>query len=247
MKAKRISLIIPVHNEVNIIEEVIKNYHKEVISKIPGSEFIIAEDGSNDGTKEVLRRITEELPITLISSDQKKGYSKAVWDAFKLARNEIIFFSDSDGQHSPGDFWKMVPFIEDFEVINGYKFPRQDTRMRCLISSAMNLIVWVLFGIKLRDINCGFKVMKKEVVDNILKDHIISDFISTELIIRIHKKGYKIVEVPIRHYSRPYGDSHWLTNKKLPKIILKLLVNFLRIKIEFMASDIKRYVVYRRA
>lgn len=240
MKTKKISLIIPVHNEVDIIEEVIRNYYKEVISKIPGSEFIVAEDGSSDGTKEVLRKIAKELPITLVSSAQKKGYSKAAWDAFKLARNEVIFFSDSDGQHSPGDFWKMIPFIEDFEVINGYKFPRQDTRMRRFISSAMNLIVWALFGIKLRDINCGFRVIRKEVIDDILKDGIISDFISTELIIRIHKKRYKIVEIPIRHYSRPYGDSHWLTNKKLPKIISKLLLNFLRIKMEFIVSDIKR-------
>lgn len=240
MNTKKISLIIPVHNEVDIIEEVIRNYYEEVISKIPGSEFIVAEDGSNDGTKEVLKKIAEELSITLVSSDQKKGYSKAAWDAFKLARNEVVFFSDSDGQHSPADFWKMIPFIEDFEVINGYKFPRQDTGMRRFISSAMNLIVWALFGIKLRDINCGFRIMRKDVIDDILKDHIVSDFISTELIIRIHKKGYKIVEVPVRHYSRPYGDSRWLTNKKLPKIILKLLVNFLRIKMEFIVSDMKR-------
>ena len=134
VKTKKISLIIPVHNEVDIIEEVVRNYYKEVISKIAGSEFIVAEDGSSDGTKEVLRKIAEELPITLVSGDQKKGYSKAAWDALKLARNEVIFFSDSDGQHSPGDFWKMIPFIEDFEVINGYKFPRQDTRTRRFIS-----------------------------------------------------------------------------------------------------------------
>ncbi len=235
----KISLIIPVHNEVDIIEQVIRNYYKEVISKIPGSEFIVAEDGSVDGTKEVLQKVAKELPITLVSSDQRKGYAKAVWDAFKLPKNDIIFFSDSDGQHSPGDFWKLITFIEDFDIITGYKFPRQDTSMRCFISSVMNFIIWIIFGIKMRDINCGFRVMKRKVIDSVLKDRIISDFISTEFIIRVYEKGYRVAEVPIRHYSRPYGDSRWLSAKKLPKIISKLLFNFLMIKIEFLISHFK--------
>lgn len=236
----RISLIIPVHNEVDIIEQVIRNYYSEVISKISGSEFIIAEDGSNDGTKEVLQRVAKELPITVVSSNERKGYARAVWDAFKLPKNNIIFFSDSDGQHSPGDFWKMITFIDDFDIITGYKFARQDSRIRCFISSVMNFIIWVIFGIRLRDINCGFRVMRKEVVDSILEDRIISDFISTEFIIRVHKKGYRVAEIPIRHYSRPYGDSRWLSPKKLPRIIIKLLFNFLMIKAEFLISDFKK-------
>lgn len=237
----KISLVIPVYNEVDIIERVIRNYYEEVISKIPGSEFIVAEDGSTDGTKELLKRIAQELPITLISGDKRKGYAKAVWGALKLAKNDILFFSDSDGQHSPGDFWKLITFIEDFDLISGYKFPRHDSLMRRFMSYAMNSIIWLLFGIKMRDINCGFRVMRKKVIDGILQEHIISDFISTEFIIRVHHKGYKIAEVPVRHYTRPYGDSRWLATKKLPKIVTKLLFQFLIIKFEFLVSDfIKR-------
>jgi glycosyltransferase involved in cell wall biosynthesis len=240
MTDKKISLVIPVHNEAEIIGDVIKNYYEEVISKIPGSEFIIAEDGSTDGTKEILKKIAEVIPIKLILSDQRKGYAMAVWDAFKLAENDIVFFSDSDGQHSPADFWKMIPFIEDFDIITGYKYPRKDSLFRRVISFIMNHIVWMLFGILLHDINCGFRVMKKEVVNSVLKDRMISDFISTEFVIRVHQKGYRVVEIPVRHYSRPFGDSKWLSPLKLPKIIGKLLLNLLTIRVEFWIKKLKR-------
>jgi glycosyltransferase involved in cell wall biosynthesis len=236
----KISLIIPVHNEVDIIEQVVRNYYDQVISKIPGSEFIVAEDGSTDGTKEVLARLAKQLPIKLVTSNDRKGYAKAVWDAFKLPKNDIIFFSDSDGQHSPADFWKMIPFIDDFDLITGYKFPRLDGHMRCRISNGMNTIVGLLFGIRMHDINCGFRVMRKKVLDSVLEGRIISDFISTEFLVRAHHKGYRVVEVPVKHYKRPYGDSRWLSTNKLPGIIAKLLSDFMKLKIEFILSSFRK-------
>ena len=236
MKQYNLSLVIPVHNEHDIIEQVIRNYYHEVVEKLPGAEFIVAEDGSTDGTKEILKKLSEELPIIVISGDRRKGYAAAAWDGLKLCKNEVIFFSDSDGQHSPADFWKMIPFIEEFDVITGYKYPRQDAKIRLMISHVMNTIVWALFGIKLRDINCGFRVMRKEVVDNVIQQRFLSDFFSTEFIIRAHHKGYRAVEVPIKHYTRPYGDSRWLSTKKLPKIITKILINLLQIKLEFLCQ-----------
>ena len=119
-KTRPISLVIPVYNEVEVIEKVIRDFYDKVISKIDGAQFIIAEDGSNDGTKEVLKRLSEEIPIMLVMGDERKGYTRAVKDALKLPEHDIIFFSDSDGQQEPDDFWELIKYIDDYETFSKY-------------------------------------------------------------------------------------------------------------------------------
>jgi len=234
METKTISLIIPVHNEVDVIEKVVKNYYKEVISKIPGSEFIVAEDGSTDGTKEVLKRLAKELPITVVSSNERKGYSKAVWDALKLPKNEIIFFSDSDDQHSPRDFWKLMPFIDDFDIVTGYKYPRSDKAFRLFISQVMNMLNFFIFGFFLRDINSGFKLFRRKALNALLENYEGLDFISTELLIKAFLMNIKVTEVAVLHFERKFGESRGLPTSKLPEKILKLLVGLMKIKLRFL-------------
>jgi len=93
-----VSVVIPVYNEGDVIEKVVRDFYAKVVSKVPGSELIVAEDGSTDNTKAILGRLAEELPIRLVSSDERKGYTRAVKDALKLPRFDLVFFSDSDGQ-----------------------------------------------------------------------------------------------------------------------------------------------------
>lgn len=88
---KQISLVILVYNEAEIIEKVINDFYNSVINKIPGSEFIVAEDGSTDGTKEILQRICQSIPIRLVCGDERKGYTRAMRDAFGLPENDLIF------------------------------------------------------------------------------------------------------------------------------------------------------------
>lgn len=234
MKISTISLVIPVHNEVNTIEQVIRNYYAEVISKIPGSEFIIAEDGSNDGTKEVLQRLVKELPITLVSSNERKGYAKAVRDALRLPKNEIVFFSDSDAQHKVSDFWKLLPFIEDFDIVTGYKCPRIDSALRVFISRIMNALIYLMFGVFYRDINSGFKLYRKSALEVLLNNYEGLDFISTELLIKAYILKMKIAEVPVLHYKREFGESRGLPSSKLPIAISKLLLGLLRIRLRLL-------------
>lgn len=234
MEAKKISLVIPIHNEVEIIEKVVRGFHREVISKIPGSEFIIAEDGSTDGTKEVLNRLVKELPITVVSSNERKGYSKAVRDALKLPKNEIIFFSDSDDQHSPCDFWKLMPFIDDFDIVSGYKCPRSDAAFRLFISKVMNMLIFFIFGCFLRDINSGFKMFKKKSLNALLENYEGLDFISTELLIKAFLMKFNVAEVPVLHFERKFGESRGLPTSKLPIKISKLLAGLIKIKLRFL-------------
>ncbi len=107
----KVSVVLLAHNEAGIIEKVVRDCDAEVIIKLRGSVLVIAEDGSTDGTKEILDKLSKELPLTITSATNKRGYTKAMKAAFELAKNDLIFFNDADGQHDPRDFWKLAEQI----------------------------------------------------------------------------------------------------------------------------------------
>ena len=101
-----IDIILPVYNEAKTIRRVILELHNEIAQKLP-TRLIVAEDGSNDGTKEVLKSLKMEVPFLLFSDSRRKGYMKGVSDALKKCNNEWVFFSDSDGQYFSSNFWRL--------------------------------------------------------------------------------------------------------------------------------------------
>lgn len=235
---KQISLVILVYNEAEIIEKVINDFYKSVIMKIPGSEFIVAEDGSTDGTKEILQKISQKIPIRLVSGEERKGYTRAMRDAFGLPRNDIVFLSDSDAQHDPGDFWKLLDKLnEGYDMVIGYKSPRIDPWYRLFISRVFNRIIGIMFGVNFHDINCGFRLMKRDLVRDILRDNwALRACISAELTLRAVGKGYRVAEVSVTHYPRETGESRGLPLKKIPGAIVHILRGFRTIKRDISAK-----------
>lgn len=229
-----VSIVIPVHNEKDGIEQVISSIYENVYSKLNDVEFIVAEDGSTDGTKEILERLAAEFPIRLVASNERKGYSRAVRDALCLATKEIVFFLDSDGQHKDSDFWKLLPFMKDFDIVTGYKCPRSDPAFRLFISRIMNTLIFFMFGCFFRDINSGFKLIKRPALSVLLAKYEGLDFISTELIIKAHLLKMKIAEVPVLHYEREFGESRGLPNSQLPMKTSKLLFDLFRIRLRLL-------------
>lgn len=221
---KPISLILVVHQESETIENVIKDFYEKVVSKIPNSQFIICEDGSTDGTKEILSRIKDRYHLILDTREKKRGYTGAMRDGFKLAKNSIVFFSDSDGQHDPKDFWRMYPLLKQFDMVVGWKKNRHDAPYRLLITYIFNKLVNLYFNVKLHDIDCGFRLIKKEAVHFVLHQKWrLKHCVNAELTIKIHSRGFKITELPVSHFNRKAGGSRGLPIQKMPKIILHIL------------------------
>ena len=226
-----------VHNEAGIIEEVVREIHRKILSHLPGSELVVVEDGSTDGTKEILSRLKDELNFTLLMDDGKQGYTAALRQAFLATRNrgEYIFFTDSDGQHDQEDFWKLHSLIGESDMVIGVKEHRQDSWFRNTISHVMNRIIvpW-LFRVRLRDINCGFRILRKEVVDFLLEeDWLFRDCVFSELTLRAARSGFRITETPVRHSIRRSGTSSGLPTKKMPVILSRIGKNFLKLRREF--------------
>lgn len=229
-----VSVVIPVYNEAEVIERVVRDFHAKVVSKMPGSELIVAEDGSTDGTKEILARLAAELPIRLVSGQERKGYTRAVKDALKLPQNDLVLFSDSDGQQEPDDFWPMLEKMKDYDLIVGYKHPRRDPLFRLILSRFFQVLNRLLFGVKFHDINCGFRLIRKKVIDDVLPEiNLLPQFISSEFVLRAVAKGYRVCEMPVRHYPREFGGSRGLPVKRLPKEIWRLVVGLFRLRKEF--------------
>ena len=231
MRAESVSVITLVYNEAEVIEDVLRSLHATVCSRLSQSELVVAEDGSWDGTKEVLNRLSGEIPMRLISGEQRKGYIQAYRDALGLARYDWIFFTDSGGKHDPEDFWQLYQHAPTYDLIQGYKVDRQDEFYRILLTRGFNQLLNGYFGVCFRDIDCGFRLFSRHLaLDLQRQDWIFHDLINSELTLRAVSSGYKVKEVPVRHFARKYGPSRGLPPGKIPKVVLRTLVNLPRLK-----------------
>jgi len=228
-----VSILILVYNEAETIRGVIEEIHRKVAGSLPDSEFIVAEDGSTDGTKEILAELAKEIPLHLVTGAERKGYTRALIDGLGLARKEYIFFSDSDGQHDPDDFWKLLEKIDDYDLIIGRKAKRADPAYRVFISRVFNFLIGLIFGVWLHDINCGFRIMRREVARDVLAEGLFfKHCVASEFTIRAHRMGYRITEIPVRHKARESGASRGLPLKKIPGAVAHILKNFVKLRFE---------------
>jgi len=236
---QELSIVLPVFNEAPSIESVLRELHAKVASKLADVEFVVAEDGSTDGTPEILARVAPELGIRLVSSRERKGYSRAVKDALALASKPWIFFSDSDGQHEPEDVFRMAELAErtGADIVAGVKTPRRDPWPRLALSRGLRAANRVILGAKFKDVNCGFRLMRRSVIEEMLPHaNKLSLFVNTELQLRAWAAGYRVEELPVRHYERAEGGSRGLPANRVPAEVAKLLSGLLALRAELTAA-----------
>ena len=234
-----VSIVMLVHNEAKVIEHVVRGFHREIVSRLAGSEFIVAEDGSRDGTTAILERLRDELGLRLIHRDERRGYTRALKDALALPTHELILFSDSDGQHDPADFWRLVKRIPYCDMVIGFKQPRQDPAYRVAMSRVFNRLVGLVFKFGFHDVNCGFRLMRRALVQDLLRDEWqMRACTFPEFTIRAFYKGYAITEAPIRHLPRPFGASRGVPLRGIPRSILHVLTQFADLKRKIRAGTL---------
>ena len=237
----KIHLVLPVYNEREVIEQVVRE-NFAFISQFPKGKLIITEDGSTDGTKEILRTLQTELKFELHSSPHRKGAAQGQRDGLAIASNgaDIVLISDSDGQHDPQDFAKLLKKMDRFDMVVGRKFPRQDPNARVYGSKLWNFYLYLLFGLKMQDINCGFRAIKKPVIEAILADnYTFPECVLTELSLRAHQQGFSQTEADVRHFWRKSKPKAW-NPKKIPSIAFNLFLASLHLKREFKFKRAKR-------
>src|SRR5215510_6127258 len=228
-----VSLVFPVHNESFIIEQTLRNYIAELSSRVPELEVIVAEDGSTDDTKVVLERLEQELPFKLYMSDERKGYQEAVRDAIARATEPWLFIVDSDYQFAAIDFWRLEPHRKTHDVILGMKSPRKDPFYRIFLSRGYNWLLRLFFKLPYRDMDTGFRLIRRSVAEKIAPDVKHMSFFTAEFVIRAHYAGYHILEVPVHHYARKIGNTTIFFISSLFLICVRQFMGILSLKKEF--------------
>jgi glycosyltransferase involved in cell wall biosynthesis len=203
-----LSIIMPVYENEGI-ERYIKEIHEKIVLPfekrgLGKTELIIAEDGSKDRTREILLSIRKKYNLILNLCDQRRGYIKAVREIYIQAAGKYIFFTDADGEHYPEDFWRLWDAFSTarYDIVLGYKLKRKPY-YRLIISKINNFLLGILFGVWLRDANCGFRILKQDVARKIipLTGNLKAAY-NAETLVIARKRGYKYAEVPIRHTAQ---------------------------------------------
>ncbi len=225
-----VAIVVPAHNEGATIEAVLRDVTAEVAAKL-GSEILVCEDGSTDNTKDVLRRLSGELPLRVVTNETRLGYAGGVKRGLLLAHGDVLFFSDSDGQYDPRDFWALRERMDGADLVIGVKTHREEAPHRIILSRGFHFLIKLLFGIRLRDIDCGFRLIRKDIVEDVLRD--VRDLpysFWAEFTIVASLKGLRIAEVPVSHRSRLAGNTTIYQPRRLPKILLLQMRGLLRLR-----------------
>ena len=157
-----LSVVLPAYNEAKNIEGTVSEAISYLRARFERFEIIVVNDGSVDGTREVVERLSLSNPmVVLINHPVNLGYGSALRSGFERASLDYIFFMDSDGQFKISDVDRLIPFIENYDVIVGYRGKRADSFIRSLNTRIYHLYIRFLFGLKLRDIDCAFKLFSR--------------------------------------------------------------------------------------
>ena len=225
-----VSVIINVYNEASIIENEILSIHSKILSKLPGSELIIAEDGSSDGTKEIIIKYVHELGVIHSTSVERKGYAKALRDAMKVATNPYIFFSDTGGKFDFNDFWKLYGICDKYSLVLGVRSERSDQLYRRFLTFSYNFIFNKYFNVYLEDADSGFRLYSRELIFKICNEEWVNtSLIGSELALRTIFSGGSVGHVAVAYKQRS-GISRGLPPQKIPKVIISILKSFPRLK-----------------
>ena len=226
---EELSVFFPTYNEEGTIRTTVENARKVLLRIAEKWEITIVNDGSSDRTGEIAGRLSEkDKRIRVIDHAPNRGYGAALKSGFYNSQYSWIAFTDSDGQF---DFSEVTIFIEKqretgADLVIGYYKKRRVSFFKILTSRLWELTVFALFGLKARDIDCGFKLISKKVIDTIPKlESERGAFISSELLIKARRGGFKIVEIPVTHYPRIRGKG---TGRKL-NVIIKSFVDLLKL------------------
>lgn len=209
MPFESISAVLPAFNEEENIETATTRMAEVLGSlQLRDWEVIIVNDGSVDSTGEVADRLAAADPthIKVFHHKPNRGYAEALKTGFTSARSQLIFYTDSDNQFDVRELKNLLPLIEDADIVCGFRIYRFDPLTRLVLSWGFNLIVRIIFRIGVRDIDCAFKLFRREVFDKIQIES-KKFFVDAEVLAKAKYYGFRLVEVGVRHYPRPAGRS----------------------------------------
>jgi len=208
MRQESISVVIPAYNEQKNIQCLVDKVFNFLKNNFEDFEIIIVDDGSCDDTYQICQQIKNKLgdSLRILKHQTNKGYGAALRTGLFSAEKQLIFYTDADNQFDIQELIKFVEAIEDVDYVIGYRKNRQDPVIRKFTARCYNYLIRFLFGLKVKDIDCSFKLFKRECLFSlsIERDNF---FIDTELLLKAMFSGFKLKQIGVNHFSRKSGKS----------------------------------------
>jgi glycosyltransferase involved in cell wall biosynthesis len=218
-----ITAFFPAYNDADTIGGLVA-YTDDVLSRVTRDyEIIVVNDASEDDTAAVLEAIQPRFPrLKVVTHLRNRNYGGALQSGFAHASKDLVFYTDGDGQYDPTEILSLIPRMEGADLVNGYKIRRADALYRVVIGRLYHWTAKLLFGLKVRDVDCDFRLIRRSLIDRI---NLVSmkGSICCEMIKKLQMAGCRIVEVPVCHYPRVSGRSQFFTFSKVALSLAMLL------------------------
>jgi glycosyltransferase involved in cell wall biosynthesis len=213
-----LSVFFPAYNDSGTIASLVITALQAARRLTPDFEVIIVNDGSADSTAAIADELARTYPeVKVVHHQWNRGYGAALRSGFAAATRELVFYTDGDAQYDPAEMtllWEA--FHDGVDLVNGYKISRSDPLHRIVIGRIYHHTVKLLFGLKVRDVDCDFRLLRRSIFSRVTLEK-SSGVICLEMMKKIQDAGFTIAEVPVHHYHRAYGRSQFFNFRRLAR------------------------------
>jgi glycosyltransferase involved in cell wall biosynthesis len=232
-KFPSLSVFFPAYNDAPSLPRLVRRTFATLELYVTDYEVIVVDDGSRDGTGEVLEELRREYSpwLRVVTHAHNRGYGGALRSGFAAAQKEFVFYTDGDGQYDVGELPRLLDLAGPATgLVNGYKLERHDPLHRVWIGKVYNFCARLLFRIRIRDIDCDYRLIRRALLAKI---HLTSTSgtICVELVRKLELSGCEVVEVGVHHYPRLHGKSQFFRIRSLAVTLLQLVRLWIRLVI----------------
>jgi hypothetical protein len=235
-----LSVFFPAYNDAPSLPSLIERTFATLRRVATDYEVIVVNDGSADNTGEVLEELQRQYAplLRVVTHEQNRGYGAALRSGFAAATKEYIFYTDGDNQYDPAELEQLLCAVTPSTgLVNGYKIERSDPWHRVAIGWLYNRFARWLFRIRLRDIDCDFRLIRRSALD-LESLRSTGGTICVELVRSLELSGAEVIEIPVHHYPRRYGRSQFFRVGSLAVTFLQLCRVFFQTVLAPVVKDL---------
>ena len=220
-----VSAFFPCFNDAGTIASLVVLANETLQEIATDYEIIVVDDGSTDHSVTVLEELlkSRSVPLRVIRHPCNLGYGGALRTGFAEATKDWVFYTDGDAQYDVTELRRLLALVDDsIDVVQGYKLTRQDAWHRVLIGAVYRKVARIVFCLKIRDVDCDFRLIRRSVLQKIALEH-SSGIICLELVRKLQDAGARFIEVPVHHYPRKYGHSQFFTAPRIAEVVFDMV------------------------
>jgi glycosyltransferase involved in cell wall biosynthesis len=217
-----LSVFFPAYNDAGTIASLVISAVHVAGTLTPDFEVIVINDGSQDDTSRILDELARVYPdhVRIVHHQRNRGYGGALRSGFATAAKDLVFYTDGDAQYDPSEMallWKQM--TDEVDWVNGWKISRSDPWHRIIIGRLYHHTVKLLFGLKVRDVDCDFRLMRRRIFD-VVRLEKNSGVICLEMMKKFQDAGFRVAETPVHHFHRAYGKSQFFNFPRIFRTVV---------------------------